>query len=63
MASGLPTEVEPGPKDGLPRSSVANLDVIITESKRLLRERITYLGVEKLRAVDAALRFALGLPR
>ena len=59
----LPTEVELGPEDGLPQSSVANLDVIITESKGYLRERITDLGPGKLRAVDAALHFALGLHR
>ena len=56
----IPTEVELGPEDGLARSSIANLDVIITESKGCLRERIT-LGPGKLHAVDTALRFALGL--
>ena len=58
---GLRTEIELGPQDGLSRASVANLDVIITESKRRLRERITGLGPDKLRAVDAAVIFALGL--
>ena len=57
----IPTEVELGPEDGLAQSSVANLDVIITESKGCLRERITGLGPGKLHAVDTALRFALGL--
>ena len=56
----LRTEVDLGPEDGLPRRSVANLDVIITESKRRLQERITSLSQEKLRAVEAAIRFALG---
>jgi mRNA interferase MazF len=58
---GLPTEVEVGPEDGLPKPSVVNLDVLTTESKRLLRQRITTLSPEKIRAVDAALQFALGL--
>lgn len=58
---GLRTEVELGPEDGLPMSSVANLDVIITESKRRLLDRVTVLRPEKVQAVEAAIRFALGL--
>lgn len=58
---GLPTEVEVGPEDGLPKPCVVNLDVLATEWKRRLAERITALSPEKLRAVDAALKFALGL--
>ncbi len=58
---GLHTEVNLGPEDGLPRMAVANLDVIITESKRRLQEPIASLSQVKLRAVDAAIRFALGL--
>ena len=57
----LPTEVHLGPEDGLPRASVANLDVIITAPKRQIRERIAILSPRKIRAVEAALRFALGL--
>lgn len=58
---GIPTEVRLGPEDGLPKASVANLDVIITASKGSLQERITGLSPEKLRAVEAAIHFALGL--
>ena len=58
---GLRTEVSLGPADGLPGPSVVNLDVIITEPKRQLRERIATLSSEKLQAVEAAIRFALGL--
>ena len=58
---GLPSEVELGPEDGLARNSVANLDVIITESKESLLDRVTVLPPEKMQAVDAAIRFALGL--
>ena len=58
---GLRTEVTVGPENGLPRMSVANLDVIITERKRVLRERIGVLLSDQLREVDEALRFALGM--
>ena len=58
---GLLTEVELGPEDGLPRTSVANMDVIITGSKERLRERISDLSPAKLRAIEAAIHFALGL--
>ena len=57
----IPAEVPLGPEDGLPRACVANLDSIITIAKANLRERVTTLSVKKLRAVDAALHFALGL--
>ena len=60
---GLHTEVNLGPEDGLPGTSVANLDVIITQSKRRLQERITVLSLEKLRAVEEAIHFALGLEK
>ena len=57
----IPTEVSLGPEDGLPRASVANLDVIITIPKNSLRQRITGLRVDKVRAIDEAIRFAMGL--
>ena len=59
MNEGEMTELGPG--DGLPRTSVVNLDVILTESKRRLQDRVAVLGPEKVQAVDAAIRFALGL--
>ncbi len=59
---GLRTEIVLGPEDGLPRPTVANLDVLITESKNRLQQRIASLRPEKLEAVDSALHFALGLP-
>ena len=58
---GLITEVDLGPQEGLTRPSVVNLDVIITVSKRNLTERIAELSPEKLRSVEAAVHFALGL--
>ena len=58
---GLRSEVELGPEEGLPRPSVANLDVIITEPKGRLLERVSDLSPEKLAAVEAAIHFALDL--
>src|SRR5207249_4328563 len=58
---GLPVEVPLGPADGLARDSVINLDLIATVPRRDLRDRIAGLSPEKLRAVDDAIHFALGL--
>jgi mRNA-degrading endonuclease toxin of MazEF toxin-antitoxin module len=40
---------------------VANLDTITTIAKASLRERLTALSSDKLKEVEAALQFALGL--
>ncbi len=60
---GIPAEVQLGPEDGLPRISVANLDTLMTIPLRLLQQRITSISSEKLQAVDAAIRYALGMER
>ena len=57
----IPSEVPLGPEDGLPKPCVVNLDTITTIAKRSLQERLVLLSPEKLRAVEAALHFALGL--
>jgi mRNA interferase MazF len=57
----IPTEVELGRPDGLPKSCVATLDTVTTIPKQTLTRRVTTLGPEKLTAVDGALKFALGL--
>jgi len=57
----IPSEVPLGPEDGLPKPCVANLDTITTIAKKSLRERLVTLSSEKLKAVEAALHFALGL--
>ncbi|MDP2720021.1 MAG: type II toxin-antitoxin system PemK/MazF family toxin [Dehalococcoidia bacterium] len=57
----IPSEVSLGPEDGLPRPCVANLDVITTIARASLRERLTRLRAAKLRAVEEALHFTLGL--
>ena len=62
-ARGIPVEVALGPKDGMPRECVVNLDTVTTVPKDALRERLTVLSRAKMTAVDAALRFALGLQR
>ena len=58
---GLSTEVVLGLDEGLPRPSVVNLDVIITEPEGCLLERIGSLNPTQLRAVEDAIRFALGM--
>lgn len=57
----IPPEVPLGPEDGLAKACIANLDTITTIAKDSLVERLTTLAPEKLRAVEAALHFALGL--
>jgi len=58
---GIPVEVPLGPQDGVPRACVANADVVTTVLKSNLIRRIGRLAPDKLRAVEDALRFALGL--
>ena len=57
----LPVEVPLGAEDGLPKPCVANCDVLTTVPKHVLKERLCLLHSRKLSAVNAALRFALGL--
>ena len=57
----IPSEVNLGPEEGLPQPCVANLDTITTIAKASLRERLTALSSDKLKEVEAALHFALGL--
>ena len=58
---GISAEVRLGAEDGLPRESAANLDTIMTIPKSSLQEHIASLSQEKLRAVEEAIHFALGL--
>ncbi len=58
---GIPVEVPLGPEDGLPKACAANLDSLVTIAKSCLRQRLADLSPEKLRAVNAAVRFALAL--
>jgi mRNA interferase MazF len=58
---GIPTEVRIGPSDGLPKAGVANADEVVTIPRALLGERIAALADTRIRELDRALSFALGL--
>ncbi len=57
----IPSEVQLTIEDGLPRDCVINLDVITTVPKECLSQCIAVLKPKKLKEVEKALRFALGL--
>jgi mRNA interferase MazF len=57
----IPSEVPLSVEDGLPRNCVVNLDTLTTIAKSSLHDRLTTLSPEKLKAVEAALHFTLGL--
>ena len=58
---GIAAEVPLGPGDGLPRPCVVNLDTLTTVPKQLLAERLAVLSPGRIRAIDSAIAFALGL--
>ncbi len=45
----------------MPRGSVVNADDLVTISQDSIEEFITHLGRNKIRAINAAIRYALGL--
>lgn len=57
----IPSEVPLGLDDGLPKPCVVNLDIITTIAKASLYDRLAVLKPEKQKAVEEALRFALGM--
>ncbi len=57
----LPVEISLGTNEGLPRSCVANLDTVTTIPKKSLSTRVCLLPSTKMKYIDDALRFALGL--
>ena len=57
---GIPTEVELGTDDGLPRACAANFDNVFTLRRDRLRDRITALSLDRMQEVCAAYRFAVG---
>jgi mRNA-degrading endonuclease toxin of MazEF toxin-antitoxin module len=61
-AHGLACEVELTRADGMPRDSFANCDVLLTVPKSRLARRITLLSPAKMRDVNNALKFAMGIP-
>jgi mRNA interferase MazF len=58
---GYAVEVKVGRREGLPRECVINCDWLVTLPKEDLLERAGALSAAKLRQLDDALRFALGL--
>ena len=58
---GFSVEVKLGKREGLPRECVVSADWLVTVPKIDLLERAGALSAAKLRQVDDALRFALGL--
>ena len=57
----IPSEVSLGKPEGMPQACVANLDTITTIPKDCLRSRITSLSAKKVKEVDAAVHFAMGM--
>lgn len=60
MIRDIPTEVELGPADGMPRHCAVNLDHVQTVAQSRLGAVVTTLPVERMAEVGEALRFALG---
>ena len=54
-------DVKVGRREGLPRECVVNCDWLVTLPKADLEKRAGALPVAKVRQLDDALRFALGL--
>ncbi|OGO05007.1 MAG: hypothetical protein A2Y91_07545 [Chloroflexi bacterium RBG_13_54_8] len=57
----IPSEVVLGPDNGMPRDCVANLDTMTTVPKDCLRSRLTSPSPQKLKEMEAAIHFVLGL--
>ncbi len=57
----VPSEVPLSRLDGMPGGCAVNCDRIQTVSVDRVGERVTHLGAEKMRAVESALAFALGV--
>ena len=57
---GLPTEVELGAEDGMPRPCVLNADNVASLPKGYLGDLVTTLGSERLAEVCRALEHATG---
>ena len=57
----IPSEVPLGIDDGMPQDCVANLDTITTIPKDCLQNRLTTLSDKKLKEVESAIRFTLGM--
>lgn len=58
---GIPTEVRLGAAEGVAQDSVVNCDDLRSVARRALVRRVGVVRDEKLAALDASLKFALGL--
>lgn len=56
----IPTEVQVGPADGVPRASVIDLQHVMTVPKSFLRQRVAVLPGARWPEVCAAMRVAIG---
>lgn len=57
----IPSEVPLGAADGMPQDCVADLDTVIAIPKECLRSRVTALSAKKVKEVETAVHFALGM--
>lgn len=57
----VPSEVFLGNNDGMPRECAANLDSITIIPKNCLYEHLVTLNPAKLKSIDDAIHFTLGL--
>jgi mRNA interferase MazF len=57
----IPSEIPSNAEDGLPKPCVVNLDTITTIAKASLQEKLTVLSAEKLKLVEEAIHFVLGM--
>jgi mRNA interferase MazF len=57
----IPTEVPLGKREGLPQKCAANADNLVTIPKSWLEARIAPMPLDKMAALDEALKFALAL--
>jgi len=57
----IASEVLLGTADGTPQECVVNLDTITTIPKDCLQSRLTVLSLKKLKEVEEAVCFALGM--
>jgi mRNA interferase MazF len=61
VVRGFSLEIKLGRAEGLPRDCVLNCDWLVTIAKTDLVERVGVLSAAKIRKLDEALRFALGM--
>lgn len=58
---GIPTEVELGPEDGLPRRCVVDCDSLVTIRQAWLKQQTALLNAARIEQLDKAIKFALDL--